>query len=98
MIQKHKSEQMSLEHSAHRLSRRWVAANLQFVKIAVSAKHSKLKYSKTRSVCTLESPSVAFSGCGRAEWSARRGLGLSGRAEPPLVGWRLGVGSSQGRA
>ena len=51
VIQKHKSEQMNLEHSAHRLSRRWVAANLQFVKIAVSAKHSKLKHSKTRSVC-----------------------------------------------
>lgn len=91
MTQKHKSKQMSLEHSAHRLSGHWVATNLQFIKITVSAKHNKSKRSKMRSVCTLDSPSVAFSGCGRAEWSARRGLGLSGRAESPLVGVEAGA-------
>lgn len=33
---------------------------------------------------------MAFSGCGRADWSARMGLRLSGRAEPPLLGVEAG--------
>ena len=96
---------MLLENDADRLARHRVATNLPFVKKnAVSAKRNKSKHNKMRSACTLESPSVAFSGCGRADWSARMGLGLSGRAEPPLLGTEMqpqvgnGAWSFQGRA
>lgn len=59
-----------------------VYANLQFVKIAVSAKHSKLKHIEEVCLKFLESPQVPLVDV-EAEWPARRGLGLLGAQSYP---------------
>ena len=55
MIQRHEVRKCSWENGTDRLAQRSVVTNLQFVKNAVSAKHNKVKCSKTKyaSVCII---------------------------------------------
>ena len=51
VIQKHKVSKHCWKNSANRLAQSRVATELQFVKTAVSAKHSQVKHNKSRYVC-----------------------------------------------
>lgn len=51
VIQKHKVSKHCWKNSANRLAQRRVATELQFVKTAVSVKHSKVKHNKLRYAC-----------------------------------------------